>query len=87
MERLVEVARAGRVDREQLEVAPVGAVGPRRRHDGRLRLGLRVGREGVGHAELLADPVEAGRQLGGARLQAHRVRRDGSYRPFTERCW
>ena len=87
VERLVQVAGTGRVDRDQLQVTPVRAARARRRHRGRLRLRLGVGREGAGHPQLLADPVEAVRELRRARLQAHRVRRDRPYRPFTDRCW
>jgi hypothetical protein len=86
-ERLVEVARARRIDRDELEVAAVApsgrrpgrGEGPAGRRPGRLL--QRRGREALGHARLGADPVEGRGERGRRRLGAQ------AQRPLIEKCW
>ena len=70
-ERLIQVAGALGVDREQRDVAAVGA-GPRLAVGGRGGLRLDGGREGAGDLQLDADAVESRGQIGRGRAQAQR---------------
>ncbi len=87
MQRLVEVPAAGRVDRDQVQVAGVTpsrsrrAVEPRQhRASGLLSLGDGFGPVRAGHVELLADAVQSGLQCGPRRTALEGLVRHGGGR-------